>query len=176
MPGEPPSNSGGKAGGKVKRISIPRVHSSTDAELQSQQSTTPLQATAPSSATQHYVTFRNDLEDSPIPPALRTRLLDIFQMIEKEFEMLCAENVGCELFCFSIHLILKQFYYIILISNVLFTCGECSAGEGRGTERPAREGVLRIRGEGSAARWGNYRFHRSEKCLQVERYDDKLCT
>ena len=89
MPGEPPVTTGNKSGGKVKRISIPRVQSSTDTELQSQQSgSTPLQPL-------HYVSFRTDAEDSPIPPALRTRLLDLFQQIEKEFEMLCTENNGC---------------------------------------------------------------------------------
>lgn len=92
MPGEPPVT-GNKSSGKVKRISIPRVQSSTDTELQSQQSgSTPLQSTA-----LHCVTFRSDIEDSSIPPNLRIKLLDLFQQIEKEFEMLCAENAGCKL-------------------------------------------------------------------------------
>lgn len=94
MPGEPPVTTGNKSSGKVKRISIPRVQSSTDTELQSQQSgSTPLQPTA-----LHYVTFRSDIEDSPIPPVLRSKLLDLFQQIEKEFEMLCTENTGCMFF------------------------------------------------------------------------------
>lgn len=91
MPGEPPVTAGTKSRGQVKRISIPRVQSSTDTELQSQQSgSTPLQPTA-----LHYVSFRSDIEDSTIPPVLRSKLLDLFQQIEKEFEMLCAENTGC---------------------------------------------------------------------------------
>lgn len=94
MPGEPPTGSGNKSSGRVKRISIPRVQSSTDAELQSQinqSGSTPLQPTA-----LHYVNFRSDLEDSAIPSGLRSRLLDLFQQIEKEFEILCLENVGCK--------------------------------------------------------------------------------
>ncbi|XP_071567393.1 WD repeat-containing protein 37 [Temnothorax nylanderi] len=94
MPGEPPATAGSKSSGKAKRISIPRVQSSTDTELQSQQSqsgSTPLQPTA-----LHYVTFRSELEDSPIPPALRCRLYDLFQQIEKEFEMLYTENLGLQ--------------------------------------------------------------------------------
>jgi len=92
MPGEPPPTAGSKSS-KAKRISIPRVQSSTDTELQSQQSqsgSTPLQPAL------HYVTFRSELEDSPIPPALRCRLYDLFQQIEKEFEMLYTENLGCK--------------------------------------------------------------------------------
>ncbi|XP_024935713.1 WD repeat-containing protein 37 isoform X2 [Cephus cinctus] len=68
MPGEPPATSASKSSGKAKRISIPRVQSSTDTELQSQQSqsgSTPLQ-----------------------PNAL--------YYIEKEFAMLCAENMGLQ--------------------------------------------------------------------------------
>lgn len=94
MPGEPSATTGSKSSSKVKRISIPRVQSSTDTELQSQQSqsgSTPLQPTA-----LHYVTFRSELEDSPIPPVLRCRLYDLFQQIEKEFEMLSTENLGCK--------------------------------------------------------------------------------
>lgn len=96
MPGEPPATAGSKSSSKAKRISIPRVQSSTDTELQSQQSqsgSTPLQPGA-----LHYVTFRSELEDSPIPPALRCRLYDLFQQIEKEFEMLYTENLGCKYF------------------------------------------------------------------------------
>lgn len=95
MPGEPPATTGNKSSGKAKRISIPRVQSSTDTELQSQQSqsgSTPLQPTT----ALHYVSFRSELEDSPIPPALRCRLYDLFQQIEKEFEMLYTENLGCK--------------------------------------------------------------------------------
>lgn len=92
------TTTGGKSSGKVKRISIPRVQSSTDTELQSQQSGgTPLQ---PSSL--HYTTFRTDPDESPIPPALRSRLMDLFQQIEKEFEIVCAENVGRESYSFLI--------------------------------------------------------------------------
>lgn len=99
MPGEPPATAGSKSSSKAKRISIPRVQSSTDTELQSQQSgSTPLQPTA-----LHYVTFRSELEDSPIPPALRCRLYDLFQQIEKEFEMLYTENIGCKYFRFFIY-------------------------------------------------------------------------
>jgi hypothetical protein len=102
MPGEPPVVTGNKSSGKAKRISIPRVQSSTDTELQSQQSqsgSTPLQPTA-----LHYVSFRSELEDSPIPPTLRCRLYDLFQQIEKEFEMLYSENIGCKhsFICFII--------------------------------------------------------------------------
>lgn len=88
MPGEP-SFAGNKSSGKAKRISLPRVQSSTDTELQSQSGSTPLQAL-------HYVSFRSDLEDGPVPPAVRHRLLDLFQQIEKEFELLCLENVGLQ--------------------------------------------------------------------------------
>ncbi|XP_018397384.1 PREDICTED: WD repeat-containing protein 37 [Cyphomyrmex costatus] len=94
MPGEPPATAGSKSSSKAKRISIPRVQSSTDTELQSQQSqsgSTPLQSTA-----LHYVTFRSELEDSPIPSALRCRLYDLFHQIEKEFEMLYTENLGLQ--------------------------------------------------------------------------------
>ncbi|XP_047350682.1 WD repeat-containing protein 37 isoform X1 [Vespa velutina] len=94
MPGEPSVTSANKASGKTKRISIPRVQSSTDTELQSQQSqsgSTPLQPVA-----LHYVSFRSDIEESPIPPTLRCRLFDLFQQIEKEFEMLCTENLGLQ--------------------------------------------------------------------------------
>lgn len=104
MPGEPSATTGNKSSGKAKRISIPRVQSSTDTELQSQQSgSTPLQPTA-----LHYVSFRSELEDSPIPPTLRCRLYDLFQQIEKEFEMLYTENLGC-----------KYFYYMLQLSNSL---------------------------------------------------------
>lgn len=93
MPGEPPVTAGNKSSGKVKRISIPRVQSSTDTELQSQSGSTPLQPT-----TFHTVSFRTDIEDSAIPPSVRTKLLDLFHQIEKEFEMICAENTGCMFF------------------------------------------------------------------------------
>ncbi|XP_014204165.1 WD repeat-containing protein 37 [Copidosoma floridanum] len=93
MPGEPPVTTGNKSSGKVKRISIPRVQSGTDTELQSQQSgSTPLQPVTVS----QYASFRTDVEDSAIPPVLRSKLLDLFQQIEKEFEMLCAENSGLQ--------------------------------------------------------------------------------
>ncbi|XP_011055551.1 PREDICTED: WD repeat-containing protein 37 [Acromyrmex echinatior] len=87
MPGEPPATAGSKSSSKAKRISIPRVQSSTDTELQSQQS-------LPTAL--HYVTFRSELEDSPIPSAVRCRLYDLFQQIEKEFEMLYTENLGLQ--------------------------------------------------------------------------------
>ena len=92
MPGEPSLSTTNKPSGRIKRISIPRVQSTTDTEFQSQQNqsgSTPIQ-------TPHYVTFRQDIEDSLIPPLVRSKLLDLFQQIEKEFEMLCAENAGCE--------------------------------------------------------------------------------
>lgn len=90
MPGEP--SAGGKTSGKVKRISIPRVQSSTETELQSQQSGgTPLQPTS-----LQYASFRPDQDESAIPPSLRSRLMDLFQQIEKEFEIVCAENIGCK--------------------------------------------------------------------------------
>ncbi|XP_051160745.1 WD repeat-containing protein 37 isoform X2 [Leptopilina boulardi] len=88
MPGEP--STGGKTTGKVKRISIPRVQSSTDTELQSQQSGgTPLQPTS-----LQYANFRPDQDESSIPASLRSRLMDLFQQIEKEFEIVCTENIG----------------------------------------------------------------------------------
>ncbi|XP_043471479.1 WD repeat-containing protein 37 isoform X1 [Leptopilina heterotoma] len=90
MPGEP--SAGGKTSGKVKRISIPRVQSSTETELQSQQSGgTPLQPTS-----LQYASFRPDQDESSIPPSLRSRLMDLFQQIEKEFEIVCAENIGLQ--------------------------------------------------------------------------------
>lgn len=92
MPGEPTALAGIKSSGKAKRISIPRVQSSTDTELQSQSGSTPLQPTT----ALHYVSFRSELEGSPIPPAVRCRLYEHFQQIEKEFEMLYTENVGCK--------------------------------------------------------------------------------
>lgn len=94
MPSEPQATTGGKSSGKTKRISIPRVQSSTDTELQSQQSqagSTPLQPTA-----LHYVSFRSDLDDGTLPQSLRARLHESFHQIEKEFEMLYAENAGCK--------------------------------------------------------------------------------
>lgn len=94
MPGEPPTSTGTKSSSKVKRISIPRVQSGTDTELQSQLSqsgSTPLQPMA-----LHYVSFRSDLEDSAIPPAVHSRLFDLFQQIQKEFEMVYTENIGCK--------------------------------------------------------------------------------
>lgn len=90
MPGEPSITTGSKASGKIKRISIPRVQSSTDTELQSQSGSTPLQPTA-----LHYAAFRTDQDDSVLPPALRCRLFELFQQIEKEFEILYTENLGC---------------------------------------------------------------------------------
>ncbi|XP_046422270.1 WD repeat-containing protein 37 [Neodiprion virginianus] len=94
MPSDPSTASGGKSSGKTKRISIPRVQSSTDTELQSQQSqagSTPLQPTA-----LHYVSFRSDPDDGGVPQFLRSRLHEAFQQIEKEFEMLYTENVGLQ--------------------------------------------------------------------------------
>ncbi|XP_043273698.1 WD repeat-containing protein 37 [Venturia canescens] len=93
MPGEPSLSGGNKTSGKsTKRISIPRVQSGTDSELQSQMSqsgSTPLQPMA-----MHYMSFRSDIDDSPIPPAVHSRLVDLFQQIQKEFEILCLENIG----------------------------------------------------------------------------------
>lgn len=90
MPGEPSITSGNKSSGKIKRISIPRVQSSTDTELQSQSGSTPLQPTA-----LHYAAFRTDPDDSVLPSTLRCRLFELFQQIEKEFEVLYTENLGC---------------------------------------------------------------------------------
>lgn len=90
MPGEPSIATGNKSSGKIKRISIPRVQSSTDTELQSQSGSTPLQPNA-----HHYAAFRIDSDDSTLPPAVRCRLLDLFQQIEKEFEILYSENLAC---------------------------------------------------------------------------------
>ncbi|XP_066599018.1 WD repeat-containing protein 37-like [Prorops nasuta] len=94
MLGELSVTVGNKSGGKAKRISIPRVQSSTDTELQSQQ--TQGGSTPQPAAGIHYVSFRMDAEDSSIPAGLRYRLLDLFQQIEKEFEMLYMENVGLQ--------------------------------------------------------------------------------
>ncbi|KAG8036633.1 hypothetical protein G9C98_003955 [Cotesia typhae] len=94
MPGEPPISTGTKSSSKVKRISIPRVQSSTDTELQSQLSqsgSTPLQPMA-----FHHLNFRTDFEDSSIPPAVHSRLFDLFQQIHKEFEMVYLENIGSQ--------------------------------------------------------------------------------
>ncbi|KZC09287.1 WD repeat-containing protein 37, partial [Dufourea novaeangliae] len=91
MPGEPSIATGNKTSGKIKRISIPRVQSSTDTELQSQSGSTPLQPNAV-----HYAAFRIDPDDSVLPPTLRCRLLDLFQQIEKEFEILYTENSGLQ--------------------------------------------------------------------------------
>ncbi|CAG5107715.1 Similar to wdr37: WD repeat-containing protein 37 (Xenopus laevis) [Cotesia congregata] len=94
MPGEPPTSTGTKSSSKVKRISIPRVQSSTDTELQSQLSqsgSTPLQPMA-----FHHLNFRTDFEDSSIPPAVHSRLFDLFQQIHKEFEMVYLENIGLQ--------------------------------------------------------------------------------
>lgn len=91
MPGEPSASTSNKSAGKIKRISIPRVQSSTDTELQSQSGSTPLQPSA-----LHYASFRADPEDSVLPPALRCRLFELFQQIEKEFEVLCVENLGLQ--------------------------------------------------------------------------------
>lgn len=91
MPGEPSMTSGNKSAGKIKRISIPRVQSSTDTELQSQSGSTPLQPTA-----LHYAAFRTDPDDNILPPALRCRLFELFQQIEKEFEILYTENLGLQ--------------------------------------------------------------------------------
>lgn len=96
MPSDTSTTAGGKSGGKIKRISIPRVQSSTDTEIQSQQSqtgSTPLQPTA-----FHYVSFRCDPDDGTMPQILRSRLHEYFHQIEKEFEILYTENIGRESF------------------------------------------------------------------------------
>lgn len=119
MPGEPPATAGSKSSSKAKRISIPRVQSSTDTELQSQSGSTPLQPTA-----LHYVTFRSELEDSPIPPALRCRLYDLFQQIEKEFEMLYTENLGCKYFSLFICFIVYSLYHLTCILKLFLIVQE----------------------------------------------------
>lgn len=113
MPGEP-SMSGNKSSGKIKRISIPRVQSSTDTELQSQSGSTPLQPTA-----LHYAAFRTDPDESVLPPTLRCRLFELFQQIEKEFEVLYTENLGCMNINFFIYIYYKYIikYYIMYILN-----------------------------------------------------------
>ena len=99
--------SGNKSAGKIKRISIPRVQSSTDTELQSQSGSTPLQPTA-----LHYAAFRTDPDDNILPPALRCRLFELFQQIEKEFEILYTENLGC--------MKILIFLYVIYAMNIHF--------------------------------------------------------
>lgn len=95
MPGEPPITPAyNKSSNKVKRISIPRVQGSPDTELTSSQQSCSIQL-QPTTAVPQCVTFRTDIEESTIPPAIRSKLLDLFQQIEKEFEMLCAENTSC---------------------------------------------------------------------------------
>ncbi|XP_014223046.1 WD repeat-containing protein 37 isoform X1 [Trichogramma pretiosum] len=88
MPGEPPASGGFKSSGKTKRISIPRAQSGTDTEQQSHQ------GSHPQTTSHHYVSFRTDVEDTSIPPAVRARLTDLFQQIEKEFEIVCTENAS----------------------------------------------------------------------------------
>lgn len=85
MPGEPSFTPSSKSSSKAKRISNPRTQSGIDAD-QTQHSS------------HHYVSFRPDVEDSSIPPATRSKLFDLFQQIEKEFEVLCTENAGCEFY------------------------------------------------------------------------------
>lgn len=91
MPSEPSAGTAAKSSGKIKRISIPRVQSSTDTELQSQSGSTPLQPTA-----LHYANFRADCDDSALPLPLRCRLFELFQQIEKEFEILFTENLSLQ--------------------------------------------------------------------------------
>ena len=112
MPGEPPTSTSNKSSGKVKRISIPRVQSSTDtAEFQSQMSqsgSTPLQPMA-----LHYVSLRSDIDDSAIPPTVHSRLLDLFQQIQKEFEMVCMENIGCKkYYLISSSIVIYSFFFL----------------------------------------------------------------
>ncbi|KAJ8679140.1 hypothetical protein QAD02_014927 [Eretmocerus hayati] len=92
MPGEPLINTNHKNSSKVKRASIPRVHSNTEPEHQSYHSSSNLLQPLNS----HSVSFRMDIEDSAIPPVVRARLFDLFQQIEKEFEILCTENAGLQ--------------------------------------------------------------------------------
>lgn len=61
---------------KSKKANLPRVHSAIE--------------------TDHHSGFRSYFEtDSIMPSLLKTRLHDLFQQIEKEFEILCAENISC---------------------------------------------------------------------------------
>ncbi|KAF7990911.1 hypothetical protein HCN44_000716 [Aphidius gifuensis] len=91
MPHDLSVSTGTKTSAKVKRLSIPRVQSTTDNELQSQMSqsgSTPLQPLS-----LYCLSFRSDLEQSAIPSTVQTRLLDLFQQIQKEFELVCMENI-----------------------------------------------------------------------------------
>lgn len=66
---------------KSKRINIPRVQSNAESEIHNFQSQS----------------FRSDMEtESMIPPIFRSRLHDLFQQIEKEFEVLYIENVSLQ--------------------------------------------------------------------------------
>ncbi|XP_063231430.1 WD repeat-containing protein 37 isoform X2 [Bacillus rossius redtenbacheri] len=63
---------------KTKKISIPRAQSNID-EIQNLQCSN----------------FRPDLDmENNLPPAIRSRLQDLFAQIEKEFELLYSENVN----------------------------------------------------------------------------------
>ncbi|KAK0182928.1 hypothetical protein PV327_001013 [Microctonus hyperodae] len=91
MPIEPTISASSRSSRKAKRISITKVQNNPDPEAQSQLNqtgSTPLQPGA-----LHYVNFRSDLEDSGIPPAVHSRLFDLFQQIQKEFEMVYMDNI-----------------------------------------------------------------------------------
>lgn len=54
-----------------------------------------------------YYGFRSDLEnDIQLAPAYKTKLFNLFRLIEKEFDVLYQENQNCE-----------YFFWVIFISN-----------------------------------------------------------
>ena len=55
-----------------------------------------------------------------LPESSRTRLLELFSMIEKEFETLHAENAACKFYVLhdvALHHVNMCYYYVILINN-----------------------------------------------------------
>ncbi|XP_075222576.1 WD repeat domain 37 [Lycorma delicatula] len=68
---------------KSKRISIPRTSNQSESEV---------------SQLFHNNSFRSDVDadGSGLPPAIRSRLSDLFYQIEKEFESLYAENISLQ--------------------------------------------------------------------------------
>lgn len=111
MPIEPTISASSKSSGKAKRISITKVQNNADSEVQSQlnqSGSTPLQPGA-----LHYVNFRSDFEDSGIPPAAHSRLFDLFQQIQKEFEMVYMENIRCKRWIKTTHSLFFLFFFFI---------------------------------------------------------------
>lgn len=67
---------------KTKKSNIPRTHSSIENDSQH---------------SYHSAAYRSHFEgDTVIPVLLRNRLHDLFMQIEKEFEILYAENLSCK--------------------------------------------------------------------------------